>query len=89
MTFHERFCSGSSPDKKKTSAEGQLVFAGYGVEIPGGYSDYAGIDVKGKIVVLVAGAPDGLHSTVTAHFSNGGNKMTVAFEKGADWCDHV
>ncbi|HET9434512.1 MAG TPA: M28 family peptidase, partial [Chitinophagaceae bacterium] len=32
---------------------------------------------------LVAGAPDGLHSTVTAHFSNGGNKMTVAFEKGA------
>jgi hypothetical protein len=59
------------------------LFAGYGVEIPGGYSDYAGIDVKGKIVVLVAGAPDGLHSTVTAHFSNGGNKMTVAFEKGA------
>ena len=68
---------------KNAAAEGQLVFAGYGVEIPGGYSDYAGIDVKGKIVVLVAGAPDGLHSTVTAHFSNGGNKMTVAFEKGA------
>jgi hypothetical protein len=64
-------------------AEGQLVFAGYGIEIPGGYSDYAGIDVKGKIVVLVAGAPDGLHSTVSAHFSNGGNKMNVAFEKGA------
>jgi len=65
------------------AAEGQLVFAGYGVEIPGQYSDYGGIDVKGKIVVLIAGAPDGLISTLTAHFSNGGNKMNTAFAKGA------
>jgi hypothetical protein len=33
--------------------------------------------------MLVAGAPDGYTQTVTAHFSNGGNKMNVAFEKGA------
>jgi len=83
LTFMKDFAPAPHPINKKAAAEGQLVFAGYGVEIPGGYSDYAGIDVKGKIVVLVAGAPDGLHSTVTAHFSNGGNKMTVAFEKGA------
>jgi len=83
LTFMKDFAPAPHPINQKTSAEGQLIFAGYGVEIPGGYTDYAGIDVKGKIVVLVAGAPDGLHSTVTAHFSNGGNKMTVAFEKGA------
>ena len=83
LTFIKDFATAPHPIKPKTSAEGQIVFAGYGVEIPGGYSDYAGIDVKGKIVVLVAGAPGGLHSTVSAHFSNGGNKMTVAFEKGA------
>lgn len=83
LVFLKDFAPAPHPLNKKASADGQLVFAGYGVEIPGGYSDYAGIDVKGKIVVLVAGAPDGLHSTVTAHFSNGGNKMTVAFEKGA------
>jgi hypothetical protein len=73
------------PHPLKTSAntEGQLVFCGYGVEIPGGYSDYTGIDVKGKIVVLVDGAPGGLHSTLTAHFSNAGNKLNTAFEKGA------
>ena len=58
-----------------SSYEGQLVFTGYGIEIPGGYSDYAGIDVKGKIVVLVVGAPEGLPNT--------GNKLNVAFEKGA------
>src|SRR5688572_12012549 len=71
------------PLKANASAEGALVFAGYGVEIPGGYSDYAGIDVKGKIVVLVNGAPDGLPSTLTAHFSNAGNKLNTAAAKGA------
>jgi len=83
LTFMKDFAPSPNPINKNASADGQLVFAGYGVEIPGGYSDYAGTDVKGKIVVLVAGAPDGLHSTVTAHFSNSGNKMNVAFEKGA------
>jgi hypothetical protein len=83
LVFLKDFAPAPHPLSKTTSAEGQLVFAGYGVEIPGGYSDYAGIDVKGKIVVLVIGAPEGLHSTVTAHFSNSGNKMNVAFEKGA------
>ena len=71
------------PMLANAAAEGQLVFAGYGVEIPGQYSDYAGINVKGKIVVLIAGAPDGLISTLTAHFSNAGNKSTTAFHKGA------
>ena len=83
LVFLKDFAPAPHPLNRNSSAEGQLVFAGYGVEIPGGYSDYAGLDVKGKIVVLVAGAPDGLHSTVTAHSSNSGNKMTVAFEKGA------
>jgi hypothetical protein len=83
LAFMKDFAPAPHPLNKKAAVEGQLVFAGYGVEVPGGYSDYTGIDVKGKIVVLVAGAPDGLHSTVSAHFSNGGNKMNVAFEKGA------
>ncbi|MEQ1798977.1 MAG: M28 family peptidase [Lacibacter sp.] len=71
------------PMQTSASANGSLVFAGYGVEIPGVYSDYTGVDVKGKIVVLVSGAPDGLLSTLTAHFSNAGNKATTAFTKGA------
>jgi hypothetical protein len=71
------------PLQAKASAEGQLVFAGYGVEIPGVYSDYEGMDVRGKIVVVVSGAPEGLQSTLTAHFSNAGNKMQTAAGKGA------
>ncbi|HEU0112863.1 MAG TPA: M28 family peptidase [Flavisolibacter sp.] len=83
LSFVKDFIPMPHPMKNKASTEGNLVFAGYGVEIPGEYSDYTGIDVKGKIVVLVSGAPDGLHSTLTAHFSNAGNKLNTAFAKGA------
>lgn len=83
LVFAVDFTAAPHPMIANASATGQLIFAGYGVEIPGAYSDYTGIDVKGKIVVLVNGAPDGLPSTLTAHFSNAGNKMTTAFNKGA------
>jgi hypothetical protein len=71
------------PLKKSVSVSAPLVFAGYGVEIPGQYSDYTGIDVKGKIVIVLRGTPPGLHSTLAAHFNSPGNKMLTAFAKGA------
>ncbi len=83
LDFGVDFTAVPHPLQTNAATAGQLVFVGYGVEIPGQYSDYAGMDVKGKIVVLVAGAPDGLISTLTAHFSNGGNKLNTAFAKGA------
>jgi hypothetical protein len=36
----------------------RLVFAGYGISIPGGHDDYAGIDVKNAIVAVIRGVPD-------------------------------
>jgi len=83
LVFVKDFTPSPHPLSKNSSYEGQLVFIGYGIEIPGGYSDYKGIDVKGKIVIVISGAPDGLHSTITAHLSNAGNKANTAFEKGA------
>lgn len=83
LGFARDFTPLPHPLIEHVNTEGQLVFAGYGVEIPGGYSDYNGIDVKGKIVVVINGAPPGLMSTLTAHFSNAGNKMNTAFTKGA------
>ncbi|HET6765934.1 MAG TPA: M28 family peptidase, partial [Chitinophagaceae bacterium] len=83
LMFAKDYTPAPHPLNKKSSGEGQLVFIGYGIEIPGGYSDYSGMDVKGKILVMTAGSPDGLASTVAAHFSNNGNKLSMAFEKGA------
>ncbi len=64
---------------------GDLVFAGYGLDIPGKYSDYTGLDVKGKIVVVLTGAPLNLGSpsTLNAHFANLGSKMEIASSRGA------
>jgi hypothetical protein len=43
------------------SAAGELVFVGYGVSSPrNNHDDYAGLDVTGKVVVLVPGAPASL-----------------------------
>ena len=83
LAFVREFAPIPNPMKPGSSAEGQLVFAGYGVDIAGVYSDYEGIGVKGKIVVMISGAPDGFHSTITAHLSNAGNKFNTAFSKGA------
>lgn len=83
LAFQRDFVPMPHPLKPDASAGGQLMFVGYGVEIPGMHSDYAGVDVKGKIVVMISGAPDGLSSTLTAHFSNTGNKINTAAAKGA------
>lgn len=83
LVFVKDFSPLPHPMNPETSATGQLVFVGYGVDIPGVYSDFTGMDVKGKIVVMLTGAPEGLSSTLTAHFSNIGNKTTTAANKGA------
>ncbi len=40
------------------SVNAPLVFAGYGLRIPETkYDDFAGLDVKGKVIVYIAGSP--------------------------------
>lgn len=69
----------------EVQVEAPIVFVGYGIEVPGKYSDYDKIDVKGKIVVFLNGTPPGLDlpSTLMAHFANAASKMEIAAEKGA------
>ena len=67
-------------------ASGELVFAGYGISAPKlNYDDYAGIDVKGKIVVVMRYHPE--HDSSRSEFDKYAsfrNKATVAKEKGAN-----
>ncbi len=45
-------------------AEGQIVFVGTGISSPGQkHDDYAGLDVKGKIVLIATGMPAGIDSS--------------------------
>ncbi|GGK86364.1 M28 family peptidase [Rufibacter glacialis] len=63
-----------NPQNPQVNLEAPLVFAGYGITAPEvGYDDYANLDVKGKVVVILRGAPKNFHSTVAAasmHFSS-------------------
>lgn len=83
LLFGHYFLPIAHPMKLTAAAEGQLVFVGYGLDVPGVYSDYTGVDVKGKIAVMTSGAPVGFSSTITAHISSPGNKTNIAYSKGA------
>jgi len=73
-----------NPVNPEVKASAPLVFAGYGVTQPAlNYDDYAGIDVKGKVVVVTRGAPDSFQSAVAAHVGSTVNIMKNAAEHGA------
>ncbi|HEU4877576.1 MAG TPA: M28 family metallopeptidase [Sphingomicrobium sp.] len=59
-----------------------MVFVGYGISDQRlGLDDYAGLDVRGKIVVLLGGAPSGLPTEIAAHL--GADKLRAAAAHGA------
>lgn len=67
---------------QRTSAD--LVFAGYGIEAPElGHDDYAGLDVRGKFLVLFSGAPPRFGNGERAHYSSLDAKQALAEAKGA------
>lgn len=73
---------GASPVAAPTSIEAPVVFVGYGLDAPSaGFDDYAGLDVKGKIVTVLGGVPEGTPSDLAAHLSN--QKKVMAGKRGA------
>lgn len=61
-----------------------LVFAGFGVTAPDrSYDDYRSIDARGKIVVLLTGAPGSFPATERAHYAAGQVKGRNAVRHGA------
>ena len=71
-----------SPVEAQLDVTAPLVFAGYGIEDAKlGLNDYRGLDVKGKIVVVLRGFPKGLPSEEGAHVA--AMKSTVAQAHGA------
>ena len=70
--------------RDRNQVRAPLVFAGYGVTAPElGYDDYAGLDVKGKIVVVLRGAPSRFPNDQRAWHAWGRLKEQVAVKNGA------
>lgn len=67
-----------------SSVTAPLVFAGYGVTAPElGYDDYAGLDVQGKIVVNLFGAPASFPHDQRAYYSSAQAKLENLVARGA------
>lgn len=66
----------------KQTFAGDAVFVGYGLkDADAKLDDYAGLDVRGKTVVMLYGAPKGLPSDIAASLNSG--KAKVAQDAGA------
>jgi len=75
LKFGRDFVLGTRTGKPEVGAkDSALVFVGYGVNAPEqGWNDYAGLDVKGKTVVILVNDP-GFHAKDESLFD--GNRMT-------------
>jgi hypothetical protein len=64
--------------------EAAAVFAGHGLVIPeNNIDDFAGLNLKGKIVVYIAGGPSSVPSALKAHYSSRGERWKAIQKTGA------
>jgi len=84
LVFEKNFLMEGDPAREDSSIEAPLVFVGYGVTAPERqYDDYAGVDAKGKILVVVSGAPPNFPSSDRAFYSDEVVKLRNAVAHGA------
>jgi Zn-dependent M28 family amino/carboxypeptidase len=64
--------------------EAPLVFAGHGLVIPElNHDDFAGLDVKGKVVVHVSGSPRNVPGALSAHYQSAAERWSALKARGA------
>lgn len=84
LEFGVDYLPGVSPLAAELTKDAPLVFVGFGVVAPKfKRNDYAGLNVQGKIVVMLAGAPSSLPTEERAHYGNGVTKRQLAAARGA------
>jgi Zn-dependent M28 family amino/carboxypeptidase len=64
--------------------EAPLVFVGYGLKVPEkNYDDFAGVDVRGKIVVIFSGSPSEIPGALASHYQTPAERWKVLRAAGA------
>ena len=84
LLFGEEYVPGAIPGRTEAAFDAPVVFVGYGIVAPQyKRNDYAGVDVKGKIVAYLVGAPGTYQSEERAHFASQATKAILAEAHGA------
>ncbi len=84
LVFRHDYIARGDPGRNESVVEAPVVYVGFGVTAPEqGYDNYQGVDVKGKIVAFISGAPPSFESAVRAHYSSGESIRANAVAHGA------
>jgi hypothetical protein len=84
LVYEKDFVAFPDMDRPEVAVTAPLVLAGFGVTArERGYDDYRNVNARGKIVVLLRGAPPSLPPTERAHYANGRTKFENAVRHGA------
>ena len=79
LMYGRQFILAPLPDHANASVNAPVIFVGFGVSAPElGHDDYAGIDVKGKIVAFFNGAPASFPSNQRAYYSSAKTENAAA-----------
>jgi Zn-dependent M28 family amino/carboxypeptidase len=82
--FEQEFLPGLGFDAEQWEVEAPLVFVGQAVVAPEyDHDDLAGIDLSGKIAVVLSGAPARFDNDPRALYSSGREKLRLLSERGA------
>ena len=66
------------------SVEAPLIFAGYGLVVPElSYNDLEGLDLKGKVAVLLSGSPEAIPGALASHYQSAGERWKAMYKAGA------
>lgn len=84
LVFADDFIRSGGYGAADEQIEAPLVFVGHGICAPElGHDDFAGVDVTGKIMVVLSGAPPQFGTDQRAFYSSSRGKQAVAVERGA------
>jgi Zn-dependent M28 family amino/carboxypeptidase len=73
---------GRGDGRRPERIEAPLVFVGYGLHIPeAGHDDFAGVELKGKIAVVISGGPAHISGALKAHARR--DRARLLSERGA------
>jgi Zn-dependent M28 family amino/carboxypeptidase len=84
LAFGTDYVPAPNPLAAQTRVDAPVVFVGYGVNAPQyRHDDFAGLDVRGKVVAYFAGAPASFGGEERAFFGSPATKAAEAERRGA------
>lgn len=84
LVYREQFLPAADFNAEAAEVEAPMVFVGQGVHAPAlDHDDFAGIDVRGKVAVLLNGAPARFDTDRRAFYSSYREKLAALAARGA------